>query len=242
MPNRLKVRAGEALSASKHNRIVDALPQRSQGGPAAASILSAVRFEGVNTTGGIASMGHLMAFKDSQSTPAIGDPVEVGDELLPEMVAVSWHDTISRIAVAAEPIPADEAGQFILFGQCVIQSYAGNDPIGSKPFAMIDPVRPWLFKPADAGIARVLYQIDDTTAVASFRDGNDHWMYELTEDAKFPDPTSAILLNYDKSTWDTTEISLSDPLGLMDDQLDGNIGWCRHAGYGNEFHALQAVC
>jgi hypothetical protein len=171
---------------------------------------------------------------DSYRGPA--DKYEVEQSPLVNCIEPTWHTAIDKIVIAAEPIPDTEFGIAVVAGVCVIKAPSA----GSDSFVMINPSTTYEMKGGgESGIAKVLAEIDTDYVLANFGERQNLWSYELTQDSRAPSATSAKLLNLDGTEYAST-ITLTDPDGLMDDQVSGDQGFCLQIG--NEFYAIQAVC
>tara|TARA_A100001391_G_scaffold145882_2_gene103494 strand:+ start:275 stop:982 length:708 start_codon:yes stop_codon:yes gene_type:complete len=232
----LKVRAGDPIQAGKWNRVVDRLENTTSGNAAGSFSMSRVECLIKNASGNNRDIGELLAI-DSFDGPDGSNIYEIPKSVVYSCIDPVWHTSISRLVVLAEPIPDEGYGRAVLSGQCVVRLSSGDD---TKQYVMIDPDAVNECIASTAGIGRLLAKFDEGDfALVKFRDGADLWRYELTEDSNAPSTTTAKLVTLGGTDF-ADEIDLSDPLSLMDNQIDGDKGFCIHVG--NEFHAIQGPC
>lgn len=155
-----------------------------------------------------------------------------------------WHTAIDNLVV----VPSDvlENGVFsypsLSWAVVVVTDQVDVD----DRWVMVDPAEPTKMKTADAGIYRIIGYVgegEDTEkrAIVDLTQSQTLWRYELTDDSNAPDATDAKLLRLDGTEFSSGSVTeISDPDGLMDDQVAGDKGFCIHAG--NKFYAQTAVC
>lgn len=235
----LKVKRGDRITATRWNQLVDRLPGSESGFGASLGSVSRVLALVRNDSGQDIDIGEALAIDDYDGP----DDTAIYDvPWAAEFVGVLpvWHTKISRIAIAAAPVPDGDRGPFVLSGMCLvrIETYRSADE-----FVMIDPASPYRFSTGGAGLGRILAPIpseeDTQYAMINFRDGDNLWIYELTEDSQAPSDTDAKLFTLSGTEF-TSSINLSDPLGIMDDQISGQKGFCIQTG--NKFYAIQGPC
>lgn len=156
-----------------------------------------------------------------------------------------WHTSIDDIFIVPRPWQEDQVVP-IFASRLMVAVVNINEH--SKPndrYAMVDPTTPTELRTSDAGIFQIIgdYDVDEPfrrIAVVDTSEGQPFWRYELKEDHQgVSAPTEIKLLRLDGDEYAPTAF-LSDPDGLMADQVTGDRGFCFHSG--NKFYAIQAVC
>lgn len=239
----LKVNEGEPLSATKHNRLADRAERSTAGFAAGRDGMSGTSVKVRNETGGNISTGELLSIKQG-----VGGYVGPGGDaglsatkrgaiILPCELP-TWHSKISRVLVAAGPIPDGGTGEAFVSGICI----ARCDGAFVAPFthAMIDGSNPKVFRVSTGGVARILSSLPGAPSmkVINLGDGQPLFHYRLLADSAAPANTNATLVNTNGNDFGATSttIELSDVLRLTGDQKVNETGQCTLVG--NTFEAL----
>ncbi|MCD0460069.1 hypothetical protein [Roseiconus lacunae] len=231
----LKVSVGEALSTAKWNALVDRTGGDSAGFGAILASLKNVPVDVINGSGRDYDIGELMQI-DGCDCPDGSNPYDLPGAIEYECITPVWHSKIDNIVVAAEPIPDGERGRAIVSGHCVIKTSGA----ATGRYAMINPSTPHEALVSSGGVARVLHQVSASYALCCLGMVADLWRYKLTEASQAPGVTTATLYTLDGTQFSTTEIELSDPLSVGDEDAIDYAGYCRQAG--NEFHIQTGPC
>ena len=196
--------------------------------------------------------GELVSLKRT-----ISDGSENGSRstIIIETEDVRWHDNLANVSLVATDVKAAGA----LFSHATnAWSFAKlrdmSDTSGErgvfgggsmKLWAMPSADNPGLLQPAHSGIYEIVAYsgLGAQLAVVNIYKSQPYWRYRLDE--AFGDTEEkkarAKLIDIAGSEFeDGSTTTITDLLGLMDDQSAGDEGICLHAG--NDFHAIQATC
>ena len=172
------------------------------------------------------------------------------ETMILETEAVEWHKNLNRVAIAQSAAPVKGAAfQFYSSAWCyakmIDDDWGINEGENLKLYAMPDVNEPKYLRPAASGIYEIVSYagFQNRLAVVNIYKSQPYWRYKLDE--AFGDTTEGEaraqlidILGNDFESGSTTTIT--DQLGLMDDQSAGDEGICLHAG--SKFHAIQATC
>jgi len=172
----------------------------------------------------------------------------------------AWHTAIDNLVPVTENVPSssavDKADGGAWHGMAATTAML-RVRLGASPptdrYLMLDPYGAYspaggnhVMRTSDAGVWKIIaIDLESSSsdglrsALVDMRIGQPLWRYELTEDSQAPATTKAKLIRLDGDEF-APEIDLSDPLSLMDDQLEEDVGYCMNVG--NAFHAINAPC
>ncbi len=231
MPEDLKHRSGDVVSARKLNGIVDRLPEDQQGDGAASGAMNRSSVLLLNSTGAAVDQGDLLTVGAYEGPTDIfdaqGNASFLGDSAV-------WHSNIARLAIAIGSIPLDERGRCVSSG-IVLARFGSLD--NSKPYAQVDPDDTAVLKSASGGMGKLLGVVDSTHGIVDLGSVQHAWRYKTT--ASVPvggGEVAAELLELDGTTY--ANVTLSFPATLSPRGLDeGTEGTCIQSG--NEFFATN---
>ena len=232
----LKVGKGDAIRAESWNQLVDRLPGSNVGRPASPGNISRTEIEVVNGSGRNYDVGEIF-YVNSFSGPTGNAPWEAIETPLYSGIEPIWHSKISRLCVAAQPIPDGEQGVAVVSGHCVIKTTNDSTTLG---WIMLDPSTEYQGKLADAGIAKVLGKIANGWYLCNFGETQRRWRYKLSEASQAPSTTTATLYLRDGTQWDTTTFELSDSISITDGDALNYEGFCEQVD--NEFLVHVGPC
>lgn len=233
----LKAKAGDPITATFMNRIIDRLPANADGFGVPGAGLSQTAVQVVNNSGANRELGDLLVLSNFGGSTASEfdalDSLELGGG------APIWHSSIDSIGVCAEPIPSGERGRVIVSGLCLVKISAAITVGHTHVF--VDPTTTTSAKTSYSGFAKILSAVSipsNEMALVILGQEQNLWRYECTTASLAPSSTSVTLKDRRGNTYGT--VDLLDPLSLMSDQVSGSTGWCINCG--NEFEAIQAPC
>ena len=153
-----------------------------------------------------------------------------------ELVDPVWHTSIDKVFPVPRDVPPNTTVPF--YSQRYIVADVPGITVTDR-YVMVDPDEPTALKGSgESGIYGVMGISHDDVAILDTRDSQPIWRYEMTAASGAPGDTAANLQTMEGTTFGA--IQLSDPLGLMDDQANTDLGYCLHVG--NKFYAIQGVC
>ena len=234
----LKAKAGDPITATFMNRIIDRLPAEASGFGVGGLGMSRTMVRVSNSSGANRDVGEILALSAFGGSTA--SAFDANDSLELVGSAPVWHTSIDNIGVCAEPIPTGEQGMVVVSGLCLVKLTAAIASLETHVF--IDPTTTTEAKPSYSGFAKILttLTLDDATEMAFVMLGQEQnlWRYECTGASSAPSATSVTLKDRRGNTYGT--VNMLDPLSIMSDQTSGDTGWCIQCG--NEFEAIQAPC
>ena len=208
----LKVNAGDKLSATKWNALVDRVAGGAAGNVAGLGLPGRVEAEVYNDSGRNYDLGEVIHVSDFEGP---SEAHEATRALLLTGELPVWHTKIANLAVTAEPIPDEEFGIVVLYGLCVIAVTSTGD----DDYLMINPTTVHKMTAATSGIARQLGRVDDDYVIGIMGDRQIFWRYEMTEDSQAPNTTECKLIGLDGTTEHAATIDLTDDESYMDNQV-----------------------
>lgn len=234
----LKAKAGDPITATFMNRIIDRLPTEVSGFGVGGLSMSRTVVQVVNNSGSNRDIGELLSL--STFGGSVASSFDAIDSLELSASAPVWHSSIQTIGVCAEPIPSGERGLAVVGGLCFIKLSAAITSGHTHVF--VDPSTTTSGKTSYSGFAKILASCSitagDDLAIAMLGHEQNLWRYECTGSSSAPSATSVTLKDRRGNTYGT--VDLLDPLSIMSDQVSGSTGWCINCG--NEFEAIQAPC
>ncbi|MCD0459959.1 hypothetical protein [Roseiconus lacunae] len=234
------VKAGDEPSASHQNRLIQQVVANASNTTSLPSApnLGRVVLRCRNSSGQNYEVGEAVAWTGALS---VTDASEFNPrEALLDLVCGSerpvWHTNIANIGVVLDDMPDGDFGRLSIGGLTVIRLSTAAD----GEYAFIDPAEPKHWKLNSSSGYKVVDRINDDWAIVNLSSNEPFWRYKLTEASQAPGVTTATLYTLDGTQFSTTEIELSDPLSIGDNETADYQGYCRHTG--NEFHIAEGPC
>jgi hypothetical protein len=115
----LKAKAGDPITATFMNRIIDRLPTEASGFGVGGLGMSRTMVRVSNSSGANRDVGEILALSAFGGSTA--SAFDANDSLELVGSAPVWHTSIDTIGVCAEPIPTGEQGIVVVSGLCLVK-------------------------------------------------------------------------------------------------------------------------